>query len=101
MENVHQLNPINEDKELQRWQQMHLQMGGTRIHVPKTFTLSDNQVKWITEWQEEQIRLKDPYLGTVSGRFVYEFFELSIGDGLTVKDLVTGNKKDFTDYDEW
>ena len=101
MEKVDQLPSINQAKERHPLgQQMLMQDGGTRPHVPKTFTLSDNQVDRIREWKEEQFRLKDPDLGTVSGRFVYEFFELSIGDGLTVRDLVTGNEKDFTDYDQ-
>lgn len=102
MKNVHQLNPMNEDIELQRLQQMHAEMGGTRPRVPKEFTLSDNQIEWIQEWQKQQIKIDDPYMGTVSFRFVYEFTRTSIGgDIVTVKDLVTGNEKDFTDYDAW
>jgi hypothetical protein len=80
---------------------LHLMQGGTSPDVPTSFTLSENQIKQITEWQRNQIQKEDPYMGPIGGRFSYKFISTGVGDGLVVEDSVTGESEDFTDYDLW
>jgi hypothetical protein len=75
--------------------------GGTSPYVPTSFILSEKQIKEITEWQEKQIQKENPYMGTIGGRFIFQFFTNNIGEVLTVTDIVTDENEDFTDYDLW
>jgi len=42
-----------------------------------------------------------PYCGTIGGELTYEFTPNSIGESLVVKNEMTGEQLDVTDYDLW
>jgi hypothetical protein len=79
----------------------HLMQGGTSPRVPTSFTLSEKQVKQITEWQLKQIQKEDPYMGPIGGRFSFRFISTSVGLAVVVEDCVTDESEDFTDFDLW
>jgi hypothetical protein len=86
------------------------------------FTLSLKQEQKLNVWLEEQEKIllqkqkpsmsesdwKDltsdgeyPYCGAIGGGIQYIFNPTSIGVGVRVKYLPTGEEIDLTDYDEW
>jgi hypothetical protein len=57
---------------------LHLMQGGTSPDVPTSFTLSENQIKQITEWQRNQIQKEDPYMGPIGG--ISSYLRVSVMD---------------------
>ena len=80
---------------------LHLMDGGTSPDVPTSFTLSESQIQEITEWQRNQIQKEDSYMSPFGGRFIFEFTVTNLGDAVIVKDSLTGESENFTDYDLW
>jgi hypothetical protein len=59
----------------------------------------EEQIK-IDEWMKKQ--LKDgANTGAVGGRFQYKFTPTNLGTVLLVKDMVTNQEIDVTDYESW
>lgn len=42
-----------------------------------------------------------PYCGAIGGQFTFSFTHTSLGDVTKVKDAVTGEELDLSDYDSW
>lgn len=42
-----------------------------------------------------------PYVGAAGGQFTFSFTHTSLGDVAKVKDAVTGEELDLSDYDSW
>lgn len=64
-----------------------------------TFTIDDETFEKITEWKKT---LPDQDVcGTIGDRFQYIFSTTSLGVSVVVKDCVSGESKDFTDYEGW
>lgn len=62
------------------------------------FEIDEEQLKKIQEWKNT---LKVEYTGAIGGRFTYEFTPTGIGTAITVKDCVTDQSLDVSDYDNW
>lgn len=63
------------------------------------FQIDEETTKKIQEWKNS---LKDPdTCGTIGDRFTYSFTPTSLGCIIKVKDGLTSEEKDFTDYDMW
>lgn len=87
------------------------------------FSLNEKQLKQYEEWkvgvyargievQKEQYPEPEehmvwcweegfPYTGAIGGQFTFSFTPTSIGVIVVVKDALTGEKIDLTDYSEW
>jgi hypothetical protein len=88
------------------------------------FELSEDQVKKISEWYESikpkiveaqnpnfgyayevyanpVIDKQEPYYGTIGGGLTYSFTPTSVGMIIIVKESVTGEELNLTDYDSW
>jgi hypothetical protein len=63
-----------------------------------TFIVEDSELAVAEKWIKEQ-KIKHPKMS--QGRFGYEFTPTGIGDGKSVFDNLTGERKDITDYNEW
>lgn len=63
-----------------------------------SFGLEDSQVKKMFEWIRT---LPDAEQGAIGGRFTYCFTLTSLGVVSVVKDGITGQEIDLTDYDAW
>ena len=68
------------------------------IPRPITYEVSQKQADQIVKWLRSLHRSKKPYYGR---EVQYIFSPGAIGIGLTVVDVKTGKRKDFTDYDTW
>lgn len=88
-----------------------------------TFTVTRDQKKRIDAWLKKQntkgVKLQKkkiknpgpeylvcwemgyPYTGAIGGEISYEFSPTSLGDVLVVKNSVTGDELNVTDYDCW
>jgi hypothetical protein len=64
------------------------------------FDLSKKQLAELAKWQVELERDEAP-TGAIGGRYTYSFTPTSIGIVSKVKDEVTGDVLDLTDYDMW
>jgi hypothetical protein len=71
-------------------------MGNEEVSLVFEVTLVEQEVanKWIKEQKEKHPQMSQ-------GRFGYEFTPTGIGDGKSVFDNLTGERKDITDYDNW
>ncbi len=75
------------------------------------FTLSDEQIKSVNEWIDEQdkiVKLKQglsgeelPYYGAIGGEVTYSFTPTSLGLITIVKHAGTDNTVDLTEYNDW
>jgi hypothetical protein len=65
----------------------------------ETFVISDEELKKIDEWMNENGRNLSS--GAIGGRYSYCFSPTSLGVVFVVKDDLTGKKLDLTDYDSW
>ncbi len=62
------------------------------------FSLDKAQAAKMTEWANKH---KKVYTGAIGGRYTYSFTPTSIGLVVKVKDAITGEEIDLTDYDMW
>jgi len=53
------------------------------------------------ELRRLQGRAGVPYVGATGGQFTFSFMHTGLGDIVKVKDSVTGEELDLTDYDSW
>lgn len=60
-----------------------------------SFNLSDEQVAKIDEWIRNRPGV------AIGGRFVYMFCNTTIGQAQRVRDDITGEELDVTNYNEW
>lgn len=77
------------------------------------YELDEREIKAVKEWNEkhlkEQHEGKEPYCGTIGGRFTFTISNTSIGQITTVECALCKAKNeskevyeyDFTDYDSW
>lgn len=71
------------------------------------FTLDTKQVDRLNIWIDEQndhlrSQGRDPdHVGASGGRFTYSFTQTSIGQVIHVKDHLSGEQVDLTDYSQW
>lgn len=67
------------------------------------FTLYPSEQAKLHKWMAEQDAiLKDQkYEGAIGGRFTYSFTPTSLGCVVTVRDDLTDNEIDVTDYSMW
>ena len=63
------------------------------------FSIDNKTLKKINEWVDSLPKTDN--IGAIGGRLSYSFTNTSIGQILKVKDNVSGEEKDFTNYDEW
>lgn len=64
-----------------------------------TFTISEQDKKKIQEWKKTLPR--PDVVGTIGDRFAYSFTPTGLGVMVTVKDFLSGQVLDLTDYDSW
>jgi hypothetical protein len=91
--------------------------------MPRTFELSERQEQWLQDWlqntiypkylemQKEQMSAEEysdltldgkyPYLGATGGGVEYVFTPNSIGVGVHVRFVPTGEELNLTEYDLW
>jgi hypothetical protein len=62
------------------------------------FKLTEKQVKLAEKWTKEK-RIENQ--GAIGGQFTYEFTPCSIGLFVSVKDTVTNETLDLTEYDDF
>lgn len=64
------------------------------------FSLDKDQLDKLNEWQKTVIeKAKD--ITAIGGRFTYSFTPTGIGEVVKVKDWITNEEIDLTDYDSW
>lgn len=76
-----------------------------------TFTVTDEQEKKIAEWEKslapqicriQGLSLEEgPYYGAIGGGLTYLFTPTGIGLALTVKETITGEEINVTNYEDW
>jgi hypothetical protein len=66
-----------------------------------TFTITDEQEKKIEEWLETLKPLMNTYSGPIGGRLSYRFTPTSLGIAVYVKDCMSDQELNLTDYDSW
>ena len=64
------------------------------------FALSQTELEKLNKWLEERPK-KDAYTGAIGGRLTYMFTPNNLGMTVKVKDELTGDVVDLTDYSEW
>ena len=67
-----------------------------KVSPPKTFTITEAEMKPLKEWQE---KIKDLY--GEYGNYTYSFTPTGIRDVIKVKSHLTGLELDITDIDNW
>ena len=70
----------------------------------KTFTLSLEDIRKVNHWYNTVVEPKigsDPYYGAIGGGVTYHFTQTSVGVIITVTEVLSGEKLDLTDYDNW
>ncbi len=72
------------------------------------FSIPTNKIGQINAWQKEQHRKNaerqgrdNPYYGAAGGVFTYEFTPTNLGTVIVIKDGLSGEFLDITDYDMW
>jgi hypothetical protein len=85
-----------------------------------SYSLSSNQVDKLNEWREgvhlraaalqESQGLREkyakigaslPYYGTIGGAYTFSFVDTGMGTVCKVRENITGEEIDLSDYDEW
>ncbi len=83
------------EKELQKLEEWKKEVYAKGIALQKEqYPEPEDHMVWC--WEEGF-----PYTGAIGGQFTYCFTPTSIGVTATVKDYITGEKIDLTDYSEW
>lgn len=62
-----------------------------------SFTLSDAEIARVAEWTSARAQP----CGAIGGQFTFSFTPTGIGVVVKVRDCVTGEELDLTDYDSW
>lgn len=65
------------------------------------FPISKKESEKIKQWMNEHDFYKDTKIGTIGGRYTYEFQPTSLGTIGTIIDTLTGDKLTFRDCDSW
>lgn len=67
------------------------------------FPISEEESEKIKQWMKEHDNdfYKDTKIGTIGGRYTYEFQPTSLGTIGTIIDILTGDKLTFRDCDSW
>lgn len=65
------------------------------------FPISEEESEKIKQWMNEHDFYKDTKIGTIGGRYTYEFQPTSLGTIGTIIDTLTGDKLTFRDCDSW
>lgn len=67
------------------------------------FPISEKESEKIKQWMKEHDNdfYKDTKIGTIGGRYTYEFQPTSLGTIGTIIDTLTGDKLTFRDCDSW
>lgn len=60
------------------------------------FILTPAQLEKIEAWKATHKKVNT---GAIGGRYIYQFFPTSLGQIVTVKDDMTGEELDLTNYD--
>lgn len=53
------------------------------------------------ELDEYSVKFHEPYYGAIGGGLTYSFTPTALGTVVKVKEAITGEEIDLTDYDEW
>ncbi len=64
------------------------------------FTIDGIELAKLKQWLDKRPK-KKAYTGAIGGRYSYSFFPTGVGTIIKVKDGVTGDEIDVTDYDGW
>ena len=62
------------------------------------FYLTEKQQQKLNDWI---LHHEDVYTGAIGGRYTYEFTPTSIGIAVWVRDAITKEKIDLSDYEDW
>jgi hypothetical protein len=65
------------------------------------FKLEEKEIKKAGDWMEQQTKAHPADTGAIGGRFTYSFTPNSIGCVVVVRDSVTQEELDVTDYSSW
>ena len=63
-----------------------------------TFSLDKEQLEKLSEWMKTRPKA---YGGAIGGRYVYTFCNTSLGTVVKVRDDITKEEIDLTDYVSW
>jgi hypothetical protein len=66
-----------------------------------TFCLNEQQAQQFEAWWQAQRQKTDAYTGAIGGRWTFAFTPTSLGIAVTVRDALTNEEIDLTDYGEW
>lgn len=64
------------------------------------FNLSEDDWIKIKKWKSE-LPKQDNHGGAIGGRYGYEFIPTTLGTTKRVKDYISGEVLDLTDYEHW
>lgn len=62
------------------------------------FTLDKEQLTKLNKWLKDR---PPKYEGCSGGRYIYTFCPTSLGTVVKVKDSITGDEIDLSDYENW
>lgn len=63
-----------------------------------TFTIDEEQAKKMKEFVD---KYRSPNVGAIGGQFVYTFCPTTLGTVVKVRDDISGEELDVTDYWDW
>ena len=63
------------------------------------FEIDELTLSKIADWIDTLPKTNN--VGAIGGRFTYKFTNTNLGQVLKVQDGISGEEKDFTDYDMW
>lgn len=67
----------------------------------KIFILENEELERANKWIEKQKKEQGRKVGSMGDRFSYIFSPTGLGTIIIVKDHLTGEEEDVTDYDSW
>lgn len=65
------------------------------------FTIDKEQQAKLDAWMKRMQKKTRAHGGAIGGRFVYQFCPTSIGVVVTVRDDITKEEIDLSDYENW
>lgn len=72
------------------------------------FSLTEEQQKELNGWMKEQDQKvaekqnrDEAYYGAIGGAYTYSFIPTNVGLGVSVRNCLTNETIDLTDYDAW
>lgn len=99
---IKQLEEFNKDEEIVKLKKQ-LEQKEERIKNSQTFVILPEKVKIIKEWKKQHEKEKhngSSYIGTIGGRYTYEFTPTSIGEFGRIR-CSCGDHFDFDDGSDW